>query len=567
MTQLTPQPTISASTPPAGARRDRSRGGARRLRLAGVAALASAISMALPFLVPGVALAHPLGNFTINHFAAVRVAPDHVDLDVVIDRAEIPAFQERQRIDADGDGTLQSAELQGQPAAACTALASNLDLTVAGARVATELRAAGLSFPPGAGDLVTMRLVCEYSAALAAPIAASTPIGFADHSFSERIGWREIVVAGDGTTVSGTVQAAGPQVGGVSNRLTTYPTDLLTQPLDQRSIAVSAVAGGAALARWAAPDATPIEGSGMGGGDPDASAPGTRGAVPGGVGQELAALVDVQDLTPLAIAVSLAIAFVLGVVHAVSPGHGKTIMAAYLVGARGSSRQAVGLGLAVTVSHTLGVLVLAGITLAASSFLPPERLYPILGVASGGLVILIGGSLLWQRLRAMLAAGAHRRAHEHGHEHGHQHGHGHGHGHGHEHEHSHAGGHGHPHDHGRSHEGEDTISWRGLLALGLSGGLVPSASALILLLGSIAAGRVAYGLVLVVGFGLGMAVVLTGIGLLLVHARRFVEGQIAGGASPVERFRRLVVPVQLATAGLVVALGVVLTGQALTQVL
>src|SRR6185437_16317123 len=117
--------------------------------------------------------------------------------------------------------------------------------------------------------------------------------------------------------------------------------------------------------------------------------------------------------------VSLAIAFGLGVVHALSPGHGKTIMAAYLVGARGSSRQAVGLGLAVTVSHTLGVLALAGITLAASSVLPPERLYPVLGVASGGLVIAIGASLLWRRLRPIAAAAAHRRAHSVGHEHDH----------------------------------------------------------------------------------------------------------------------------------------------------
>ena len=107
----------------------------------------------------------------------------------------------------------------------------------------------------------------------------------------------------------------------------------------------------------------------------------------------------------------------------------------------------------------------------------------------------------------------------------------------------------------------DTISWRGLVALGLSGGLVPSASALILLLGSIAAGRVAYGLVLVLGFGVGMAVVLGGIGIALVHARQFVERRpsVAG-------LDRVVVPIQLATASIVVVLGVVLTGQALAQV-
>jgi ABC-type nickel/cobalt efflux system permease component RcnA len=282
-----------------------------------------------------------------------------------------------------------------------------------------------------------------------------------------------------------------------------------------------------------------------------ASAASAVSSVPGGITDNLAALVNISDLNPLAILVSLAIAFGLGVVHAVSPGHGKTIMAAYLVGAKGSSRQAVGLGLAVTISHTLGVLVLAGITLAASSILPPERLYPILGVSSGGLVILIGSSLLWNRLRVIRRTRAERAAtHDHGTDHrapGPQpylHGHG----------------HSHPHPHGPA-PTETTISWRGLIALGLSGGLVPSASALILLLGSIAAGRVGYGLVLVLGFGLGMAVVLAGIGLLLVHARRLVERRPS-----IASFGRIVVPVQLATASLVVVLGIVLTTQAITQV-
>ena len=536
------------SSHPVVARRDRSRGRARRLGRLGAAIVAAALALA----VPAVALAHPLGNFTINHFAALRVAADGVDLDVVIDRAEIPAFQERQRLDVSGDGILQPAELAGQESQACTALARDLVLEVGGRQLTPELRTAGLSFPPGAGDLVTMRLVCEYAAALATPITAATVVAFEDRSFSERIGWREIVIAGDGMTASGT-GASATTPGGVSDRLTSYPTDLLARPLDMRSAAVTVSPGGPALAPWSAPDAAAIA---------TTSGPGLS-AVPGGVGQELAALVNTRDLTPLAVLVSLGIAFALGVVHALSPGHGKTIMAAYLVGGRGSSRQAVGLGLAVTVSHTLGVLALAGITLAASSLLPPERLYPVLGVASGALVIVIGGSLLWQRLRALAAARAHREAHERGGAHDHAHAHEH------EQEHGHGHGHAHAHGHGHSHAPtEDSISWRGLLALGLSGGLVPSASALILLLGSIAAGRVAYGLVLVVGFGLGMAVVLAGIGLLLVHARRFVERRIHGAAaSPLERLGRIVVPVQLATACLVIVLGFVLTGQALTQVL
>ena len=335
-----------------------------------------------------------------------------------------------------------------------------------------------------------------------------------------------------------------------------------------RSVSVAVALGGAALGPWSAPDAQPLVGAVNPAPVAGSGLPGSVAAVPGGIADNLAALVDVQDLTPVAILVSLAIAFALGVIHAVSPGHGKTIMAAYLVGTKGSTRQAVGLGLAVTVSHTLGVLALAGITLAASSVLPPERLYPILGVTSGGLVILIGASLLWSRIRALRQARRERvAAFEHGHDHAADHladdavdhrapgpqarlsGRS----------------HGHPHPHPHPHAPlptETTISWRGLIALGLSGGLVPSASALILLLGSIAAGRVGYGLVLVLGFGLGMAVVLAGIGLLLVHARRLVERRPS-----VASLGRIVVPVQLATAALVVVLGIVLTGQALTQVL
>jgi ABC-type nickel/cobalt efflux system permease component RcnA len=528
-----------------------------------------AAALALAVLVPAAALAHPLGNFTINHFAAIRIAPDRISLDVVIDRAEIPAFQEVQRLDRDGDGVLSPAEIAPERVAACGALLPSLTLTVAGKLVTPAVTAAGISLPPGAGGLPTMRLVCEYEAALGARISAAMTVTFKDRSFAERIGWREIVVVGDGATVDGAATggaapAPAPVAEGVSNRLTAYPTGLLAQPLDMRAATVTVTPGGPAAPAWTAPDAQPIAGAGTGAGA-DPGQAGGAASVPGGVVEDLTSLIDVTDLTPLAILVSLAIALGLGAIHALSPGHGKTIMAAYLVGAKGSSRQAIGLGLTVTVSHTLGVLALAGITLAASSILPPERFYPILGVVSGALVIVIGASLLLGRVRPMLAAG---RAHPHGHEHPHPHGHGHDHGpdgheRGHEHGHEHAHAREHAHAHGHIHEPtEATISWRGLLALGLSGGLVPSASALILLLGSIAAGRVAYGLVLVLGFGVGMAVVLTGIGLLIVNARRIVDRRPS-----LTSLRRIAGPIQLGSAALVVVLGVVLTGQALTQVL
>ncbi len=540
---------------PAAARRERSRGGARRRPR--LAALLAAIAATVAAVTPAAVAAHPLGNFTINHFAAVRVSTDRIALDVVIDRAEIPAFQEQQRLDVDGDGVLAAAEIEAERTRACVALAGDLVLAVDGAALTPRLTAAGLAVAPGAGALPTMRLVCEYDAALDAPMATRTPISFEDRSFAERIGWREIVVIGDEVTLSGAAGSQGQTGDGISGRLTAYPTDLLAQPLDVRSVRLEATPGGPDLPPWSAPDAQPID-TGLAGAQSGTTTgmPGGLG-MPGGIAEDLAGLIDVSDLNPITLLVALAIAFGLGVVHALSPGHGKTIMAAYLVGGRGSTRQAIGLGLAVAVSHTLGVLALAVLTIAASSVLPPERLYPILGLASGALVVVIGASLLWSRLRALRSVAGHTHSQEG--DHGHSHDSEHGHSNAHPHPHSHA--HPHPHRHDHDAPAGDGISWRGLIALGLSGGLVPSASALILLLGSIAAGLPAYGLVLVAVFGLGMAVVLGGLGLALVHARRLVERRPSAA-----RLRGLAVPLQVSTAALVVVLGVVLTGQALAQV-
>ncbi|MBI3750143.1 MAG: hypothetical protein HY263_00585 [Chloroflexi bacterium] len=513
-------------------------------RLSRRVARATFAGIALAALLPAVALAHPLGNFTINHYAGLRIAPDRIDVDLVIDEAEIPTFQERQRIDADGDGSVSAAELEAERLAACPRLLPSLQLTVDGTRLALRADAAGLAFLPGAGGLSTMRVVCELSATPITAIGASATVAFEDGTFAERIGWREIVAVGDGATIAGPgLLATSP-----SDRLTHYPTDLLSRPLSMEAVTLTVAAGGPSLVAWSAPDALPLGGA-AGPGARDASIP-ALGAIPGGVGSELASIVQGGDVTPALLVGSLLVAIGLGAAHALSPGHGKTIMAAYLVGTRGTTRQALGLGLAVTVSHTLGVLALAVITLGAASTLPPERLYPILGVGSGALVVAIGGGLLVRRLRDLARGTADHDAgdHEHGHEHTDPHGH----------EHPHP----HPHGHEHGHDEAVGVSWRSLFALGLSGGLVPSASALILLLGSIAAGRVAYGIVLVVAFGIGMAVVLGGVGVALVHASR-LAGRIPGAGVLGRRWAAI----QVVVAALVVGLGIVLTSQALTQVL
>jgi nickel/cobalt transporter (NicO) family protein len=234
----------------------------------------------------------------------------------------------------------------------------------------------------------------------------------------------------------------------------------------------------------------------------------------------------------------------LGAGHALTPGHGKTLMAAYLVGTRGSPRHALGLGISVSVSHTAGILALAAIVVAAADVLPPDvvvRWAPLVAAVS---IVAIGGWMLIGEVRRRRAAGGqdHDR-HEHGHEDADDHGHDHGHGHGHDHSHAMPG---------------STISWRSLFLLGLAGGLIPSTSALLILLGSVAAGRPAFGFILVVAFGLGMAAVMSGVGLALVAARdRFDRIQVDGGMA------RLREAVPLAAAVVVLGFGVVLTAQAI----
>lgn len=478
--------------------------------------------------VPLAVLAHPLGNFTINHFAEVRVAADVVSLDVVIDMAEIPTFQERQRIDADGDGTVSDAEASAERVTACARLGPDLHLLIGVAPLHLQVAAAGLGFPAGSGGLATMRLVCEYSAPIVGGLHGAQRLHFDDGSYAERIGWREIVVEGDGVAVKGEHLA-----GSISRRLTSYPKELLATPRNDRSIDLQLAVGGEPLAAAPIPDAQPIDRSGT------ARSSSLAASVPGG--EQLTALLGSSDLSPVAVLVAMLLAAGLGALHALSPGHGKTVMAAYLVGTQGTARHAVALALIVTAAHTVGVVGLALVTLLASEVLPPERLYPVLGLSSGAIVIGIGLYLLAARWRAVSAARRHRlddgRRHDHGREHQHAHGHG--------------------HAHARV---GTQLSWRALFSLGLAGGLVPSASALLLLLGAVAVGQPAYGLALAVAFGLGMATVLGGIGILMVRASRFVQR-----APQLQRLWRFTPAVPWVTAIVVLGAGIYLTSQALTQ--
>jgi len=489
-------------------------------------------------LLPGLAVAHPLGNFTINTYSGLRVAAADVTVDHILDMAEIPAFQERTAMDADGDDVVSDAESTAYAERVCGETAALLEVTTNGEVVPLRLTELGLTFPPGQGGLTTLRLVCIYRATLDDPIVATTGFAFADRTYPDRIGWREVVVEGDGVTIRDST--AGDS--SISDRLTVYPEELLVRPLSQTSASFNAIPGGAALPAFTVADANPIGNAAV---DDDAAAP--AAVVPGGIGElgrEISAIIQTPDLTPFFVVLSLAIATGLGALHAASPGHGKTIMAAYLVGNRGTARHALGLGLTVTVSHTIGVLGLALLTLFASSVLPAERVYPVLGAVSGLIIVGIGLAMLVSYLRDRHGAGhTHADTADHG-------------------DSTAMGG---EHNHGpirHSHlppEGRP-LRWRNLVALGLAGGLVPSASALILLLGSVSLGRPAYGVVLIVFFGLGMAAVLVSVGMLLVKARTLLER-----LPSLRRFSRLAQRLPLVAAAVVLIVGVVITVEAVGQ--
>ncbi len=261
------------------------------------------------------------------------------------------------------------------------------------------------------------------------------------------------------------------------------------------------------------------------------------------------------------IAAGLGIAFLLGAVHALTPGHGKTIVAAYLVGSRGTLKHAAFLGAMVTFTHTVSVFLLGLATLFLFHYVVPQNVTQVLGAVSGLSIIAIGGWMLLKRLRG--ASHAHSNSHDHDHVHSHEHAHTHAHSdaHGHEHHHDHPHDHAHPptHSHGpgghtHSHMPNE-ISWSGLVALGASGGLVPCESALVLLLTAIALRRVGLGLFLLISFSLGLALVLMAIGILVIYAKNLLPPSTGSN-----RFFRWV---PVASAAVVMLLGVVMTGVSL----
>jgi nickel/cobalt exporter len=387
-----------------------------RIIVAALAALA---------LLPATASAHPLGKFSVNHLAQVSVSADRVDVTYVVDAAEIPTFQK----------SVDAAKVKAE-------VADRLTLTVDGRRTTLVSGRATVTHPPGSAGLDTTRVVLP----LRAPVTDPRSVELDDQTYPGRVGWKAIVVRpGRGTAVRSSAPASDP-----TNGLRTYPRDVLGSPADLRTATLNVRPGDGTL-----------------------QAPGAETTTQGAPGDGFADILDGDRVLILL----LVAAFGWGAIHALSPGHGKAMVAAYLVGTRGRPKDAVALGGIVTATHTAGVFALGLVTLALSQYVLPEDLFPWLNLVSGLLVVGVGASVLRRNLR-------HRKAHHHHHHHHH------------------------------------APTKKGLLAMGAAAGLIPCPSALVVLLGAISQDQIALGMLLIVVFSAGLAATLTTLGLAVVYARK-----------------------------------------------
>ncbi|MEU5099495.1 sulfite exporter TauE/SafE family protein [Streptomyces sp. NPDC020996] len=503
---------------------------------------------ALVILPSPAASAHPLGNFTVNRYDGLVAAPGQLRVDHVEDLAEIPATQAGPDIERLG--------LAGWARQRCAKAASGSRVTVDGRATALTVGAGHARLRPGQAGLHTLRVECRLTAPLP---GGRVTLGFRGAGTASGPGWREITARGDRMTLT----ASDVPKTSVSHELTRYPQELLSSPADTVTAALRVRPGGPALAQ----DERPA---------PAAS------VLPRGADRwtrALDSLVARHHLTVGFAALALLVAVVLGAMHALAPGHGKTLMAATAAarGGRARPRDVLPLAASVTVTHTLGVVALGLLVTAGSAAAPSVIAW--LGVASGALVTLAGANLVrraWHN-RAPGAAhghGQHRHEHDHDHDHDHEHehdharpqdhDHGHGHAHGHAHGHEHGHSHDHPHPHtvehthgGFTHSHPTAPTLRGTILLGFAGGLVPSPSAVVVLVGAAALGQAWFGLLLVVAYGAGLALTLTAAGIAVVKLgtgmNRVLDRRPRWTSRPAAALVRRTAP--LGSAFLVVALG------------
>lgn len=457
-----------------------------------------------------------LGNFTINQYCGLSLADDAVHVHYTAVFGQLPALRELHLADTDGNGVTSQAERDAYVGRLAPSLAAGLRLEVDGKPLPLHALKWSSSLPAEQGGF-SLRVDVEFAAdPPPAGIGLPRTLTLENRNYAGRMGWHEIVVgAAPGLAVYATNAFSDSLTGGLSQALTALPAG---GPLDERQVRLTYRAG-------RAPEGTaPLTARSVG--------PALAGTAPPteAIARATRRLVDAISAPHPAPGVMLAAllgALLLGAVHALSPGHGKTVVGAYLIGSRGTPRHAAFLGLTVTLTHTVGVFILGFATLYASRYVVPERLFPVLSAISAAMIFGMG---CWLLLRRAEAAGFMARMHGESvfrpvdprvvavvmrpplaydatplagmHSHG-----------------------------GRMHSHlppAGAISWRSLLTLGVSGGLVPCPSAMVLLLAAVALNKTGYGMLLVLAFSAGLALTLTAVGLLFLYARSRLPRTEAG---------------------------------------
>jgi nickel/cobalt transporter (NicO) family protein len=427
------------------------------------------------------AAAHPAGSTSVNRYVGVSCdARAQVHIAYLLDFAELPAYAEIERLDADHDGTVSPAEQRAYLDQRLPPIVGAWTVEIDGVKVPARVSGSSLEVPPGERGLSTLRIAADVVADRAPDASPVDPsrdvqVHVVDPVFAERSGWREMFAedSADATVAVGA---------------TARPEDILSYSNPAAGGPPRVDEGRYAFRLRRAAVVPPTT---------------TRPDAPVAVDPRLASIASAMNQagdSRLFSIIALGLAFALGAAHALSPGHGKALAAAYLVGRRARASQAVLFGVAVTVAHTAVVFLVGCLAVAIERTVGSDRLLRGLALASAVTVVILGVvqfSRRWQELIGNAAA------------------------------------------HGHSHAtavasaagaitpspGANTSSegLRGLLILGASSGLTPCPSALALLLSAIALHRYGFGLVLVVAFSIGVATTLAIAGLLVVMARQLLD--------------------------------------------